>query len=334
MSGQYPMEELIVKYLQNELSKDETSRLIQWLENDPLNRKVFENMVSHWKLDQQEISDVKHRVFTKVTGEPTQTVIRQSYVIRRPIRRLLQLAAVLIMAGTISIITWKIARPVTDQMQSAQAILIEKEALNGQKLSFELSDGTWVKLNSGSKLVYPKAFKEDSRTVQLTGEGFFHVQRDETRPFTVKADMVDVRVLGTAFNVRSYVDESEIAVSVQSGKVGVSSSETNGDLILASNERAIYRTKDRTLHKDMIADNLLVFGWVDKQLTFKDERFEEVLKALTRWFDIEFEVVWTVDEAKRFTGSYENPSLKVVMESLSYAYGFSYEINGKKVIIK
>ena len=120
----------------------------------------------------------------------------------------------------------------------------------GSQTKVILPDSSVVCLNSGSVLKYDPAFlRKKSREVYLIGEGYFEVQKNPEKPFIVHADDINVKVLGTVFNVRSYPEDSEIEVSLIKGKVNVfSASETRDNVILASDEQLTYDKRSCLLY--------------------------------------------------------------------------------------
>ncbi len=215
---------------------------------------------------------------------------------------------------------------------------IEKRAADGQKMAFQLSDGSTIKLNSGSKFIYPEKFEADKREVFLEGEAFLEIQKDSTRPFSVVAGDIRTVVLGTSFNIKAYEDDERIEVALVSGKVSLTNrnfeyNSTEGQVILESNEMAVYhKEKKRTEKSNFDPDKIL--GWKHKTIYFEDSDFEEVVKTLERWYGVTFIIKSTKELDKGFAGMYTNKPLQTVMEGISFTYGFEYEINDNIVIIK
>jgi len=327
------MEHLISKYLINDLTREEEVKLKSWLEEDALNRKVFENIVADWKLSADEILTSKSAVLDRIVNSATPSHELPKERSLGAFDYLIRVAAVMVL-GIGLYLVWDATNSAETSHVATQEVQIEKEAANGQKLTFELSDGTIVKLNSGSMLSYPKVFSESKREVTLVGEAFFDVARDESRPFKIKSGEVNVQVLGTSFNVRSYPDAEQIEVAVKTGSVSVESSFSESDVVLVPDEMVVYTTGNNFFDKKRIEDSQQVFGWMDQALIFEDRGIKDIIKELSRWYDVKFEIKRELDYKKAFTARYKNPTLKAVLESLSYAYDFEYEIDGKKVIIK
>ena len=330
------MDHLINKFLSGSLTKEESQQLELWLEKDIKNRVEFENIVAHLNHQDTEIEATKARVFNKVIS--TKSDLKDSRLTnRQKLQYILKVAAVFIIVfGSILMLIQPnyLLNTQSEVTQNHAASQIEKETAYGQQLSFKLPDGTMVKLNAGSKLIYPKNFTDQSREVTLIGEGYFDVKRDEKRPFPIQANNINIRVLGTSFNVRSYSDEDNISVGVRSGLVSVSSLNGDQEMLLHENDLANYSSKTDKLQKDIIDESALVFGWIDRELVLKDYTIDQILVELSRWYNVEFKLEGKLDMSRKFTTRYNDPTLKSVLESLSYVYEFNYEINEKTVTLK
>ena len=207
---------------------------------------------------------------------------------------------------------------------------ITKVTQPGQKLTIRLPDGTKVILNSESKLIYSVPFIS-KRKVRLTGEAFFDVVEDPNKPMFVHAGNIITRVVGTSFNVRSYPDESEATVSVVSGKVEVSDS-TGHEASLIPNFQGVFNFKKEQLLVTSFSIQKVV-GWKDGMMVFDQTPLPVVFKSLERWYGVEFHITDKSLLDGMYTGQYENASLEKVLEGVSYASGFDYQMKNKKVII-
>lgn len=325
------MEQLIFKYLNEKLTVQEEITLREWLESNSENRQVFENMVSYWKLSETQINSSKERVFSNIidaaqkSSKKTKESSSWKYVWR--------IAAILVLATGLGLVFNYVENRFAGEQQG-DLVFIEKEAQYGQKLICELPDGSTVKLNSGSKISYPKHFKGSNREVSLSGEAFFDVFRNPERPFVIRTSQMNITVLGTSFNVNAYTEDAISSVAVKTGKVAVKSTVNDQEVTLLPNEKVQVAAQDAMMKKGSVQNDEKVFGWLEQTLMFEDDDLPTIITRLERWYDVKVEVVRKMNEKKTFTGKYKNPSLRAVMESLSYAYDFEYELNGKKVIIK
>ena len=165
----------------------------------------------------------------------------------------------------------------------------------GGQFAVVLPDGSRVWLNADSKLKYPTSFKGDSRTVELIGEGYFEVERDEKRPFRIKSKDQVVTVLGTKFNINSYEDESFMRTTLLEGSVQVEKGQQS--LILKPGEQArvkesIQVAKVNTLHS---------MAWKNGDFIFRNESIRDIMRQVSRWYDVEIEYQGG-NESLRFGG--------------------------------
>lgn len=153
----------------------------------------------------------------------------------------------------------------------------------GGEYNLQLSDNTKVYLNAGSSLRYPVRFTGDKREVVLIGEGYFEVAKDSTKPFIVKAGNIDVRVLGTAFNVNAYPDEECISTTLVEGKVQVDYGTERQ--FMQPGTRLVYDKSDG--HAEISAVDVEVYtSWKDGYYYFKRETLENIMDVLSRWYDL------------------------------------------------
>ncbi len=325
------MEELIYKYVRNKLTKAEKLRLQEWINEDPENARLFKNFVGHWKLSDFDVDLLKHKVWQKMphqNGSPSHERATFSWT-------WLKVAAVLVAVLGISFYLWKDQIIPVDQVAIVdKPVIIEKVAERGQKLTVKLPDGSMVKLNSDSRLSYLSNFGNQPRDIQLTGEAFFEVERDETRPFRILSGDLQVEVLGTSFNVNAYPDQHAAIVAVRTGKVSVSNSARTMGTVLVKQEKLVFSNANGSFSKEVFSDAQLAYGWIDNYLSFNDLNLEEAMALIGKWFDMEYVIMNKQNTNKQITAKFNNPSLKNVMENLSYSYEFKYEINENGIVIK
>jgi len=213
-----------------------------------------------------------------------------------------------------------------------------KQTGKGEKLTFQLADGSLVKLNSNSKLVFPEFFDANNRTVTLKGEAFFEIEKDADRPFRIITGDIGTQVLGTSFNVKSYnMKVDPITVAVVTGKVSVGSFEGNTvreGVMLEPGEMASYNQEEKSFEKSTFRYDEAI-GWRDGILYFNDLDIKSIIKVIERWYDVKVILEKdNIDLDKDFTGKYKNKTLDAVLKGLSFAYDFEYKIDHHIVVIK
>lgn len=153
----------------------------------------------------------------------------------------------------------------------------------GGEYTVTLSDGTKVYLGPFSSLSYPVTFTGEERVVKLSGEAYFDVTRDERHPFIVKMDDMKVKVLGTSFNLRNYRDEAYTEATLVSGRVRVYTN--NDSCILEPNYQALLEKSDELLTTRKVDVGEYV-DWKDGKLNLRNQRLEDILTRLSKWYDI------------------------------------------------
>ena len=153
----------------------------------------------------------------------------------------------------------------------------------GGEYQIVLADGTRVWLNSATKLIFPQNFTGKERRVMLSGEAFFDVARDESKPFIVETSRMDVKVLGTRFNVNAYTDNEVVSTTLVDGSVEVASG-TQKPITLVPGEQAYGEAGE--LEKREVNIRLYT-SWIDGRFMFNNVELEEIAKQISRWYDVE-----------------------------------------------
>ena len=163
------------------------------------------------------------------------------------------------------------------------------ETLTGMEYTLALSDGSLVYLNAETSVKYPVVFGESERMVELDGEAYFEVAKDASRPFIVRMNGVDVKVTGTSFNARAYRNEGKVVTTLIEGCV-----EVNGKTIVPG-EQARYEMGNGDLEVAKVDVEHFV-AWKEGYFVFRNERLEDVMRTLARWYKVEYHFM---DEASK-----------------------------------
>lgn len=223
----------------------------------------------------------------------------------------------------------------------------------GSKSKIQLPDGTQVWLNGDSKIEYNENFNGKFREVKLTGEAFFDVVKNKEKPFIIHTSEMDVRVLGTAFNVRSYPGESTTETALIRGSVEIFLRKNpykkyllkpNDKLVLLNNitpaadstnpddiEKQTVRMKKVRL--DKAGTDVVETMWVKNKLAFDNEQLEKILSETERWYNVKIELKNEKAKLFRFSGVFENKPLTDVMEALCLAAHLHYQVKDAAVTI-
>lgn len=158
----------------------------------------------------------------------------------------------------------------------------------GGQYQLTLSDGTKVWLNAESSLRYPTAFTGSDRKVELTGEGYFEVAHNAEKPFKVEAGGMDVKVLGTSFNINAYVDENVSKATLIQGFVAVKS-KLGESFVLQPGNQAVLQRSNNYFTKIELVNIEQVMAWKNGYFSFQNASLRDIMRQLSRWYDIEIE---------------------------------------------
>lgn len=206
----------------------------------------------------------------------------------------------------------------------------------GKKFEVQLSDGTIVYLNAGTSLRYPVQFaKNQSRQVYLTGEAFFEVSKDKAHPFTVNAQEVSVEVLGTKFNVNSYIEDASTNVVLVEGKVSLYKDKKTAENqvyltpgLKGSNIRGQQKIITESVNTDYYT------AWVTGSLVFKNASFDAIIKTLERRYNVTVINKNKILGKEIFNARFDNEPIEVVLKYFSDSYAIDYKINEDQITIK
>ncbi len=190
----------------------------------------------------------------------------------------------------------------------------------------KLADGSSVVLNKGSKLEYPDVFDDSVREVSLVGEGYFEIAHDAKRPFIVYTGKVRTTVLGTAFNIRAYPDQSDITVTVTRGKVKVSNNEKVLGIINPDQQITI-NTAQASAEQQAI-DSHAVTAWMERDVFFDDVTIGQALEQLEKRFNIKVALENGDISGCRFTATF------VQGEDIGQILRILCDFNNAKLVIK
>lgn len=212
----------------------------------------------------------------------------------------------------------------------------------GEKSQLVLSDGTHVWINSGSHFKYPSQFKAKSREVFLTGEAFFDVEHDEEKAFTVTTKDSQIKVLGTAFNVKSYPDDAKTRTTVVRGLVSVQSTLHKIPAVFIHPNQAVEIKSDYV--QSQSGDNTLKIldevnvnasiSWKDQSLVFADEPLEDMVKKMERWFNVKIVLNDERLRQERYNGKFvNNETVYQVLEAIKITTPIQYSAKNNEIII-
>lgn len=322
---------IIAKSFSEKLDEHETAELENWKSSSRENLKEYNDFVSIWT----QSASLK---MPNTINEPTalNTIHNNSEIFssrKRWINWLMQAAAVFVLSIVFSGIYNYLNKEDRENIiaeSSSLPVYQEIKAAYGTQAKVELADGTIVYLNSGSKLRFPVTFdNQKQRKVNLDGEGYFSVTKMEQHPFIVETSQMNIKVLGTIFNVDAYSDNSMINVALVKGSVELQQNigESTVDLMkLVHNQVASLNKTDKTLVKTDVADLYKYTAWINGRIVFYDDPIQTVVEKLGKWYNVDITISDKRLENYRFTGTFMNESLEQILSILSRTSQMSYII--------
>jgi ferric-dicitrate binding protein FerR (iron transport regulator) len=324
-------ETLLIRYLNHSCSPSEIKEIERWVAADRANAEWLFEMERIWALknerrfsEPQTIDRMFDRLWTRLQKQkPVVEPVRKTF--RWPVAFKYAAAAVIVALLSVNLyFLWK-GQPDTYVENTI-------EVPKGQRITLTLSDATKVWLNSQTTFTWPSVFSAKNRTVKLVGEGFFEVSKNASKPFIVESPLLNVKVLGTKFNVKTYPYESTY-VTLSEGNVEITAGNGNYKLMLSPNQQAVYsETSGLTLHKNINPD--LEKLWTVGELSFYDQTLASIAADLERRFDLQIRIVGEELAEDRFTCRFrENTAIEQILANLKETKRLNYKISGREIEI-
>ena len=329
------IDELIANYLTEGLDKNALDELKTWIAASAENQQYFIRQREIWfSAVSREAASVydKDKAFENFRNrvesqKEIQSTSRRGFSLSA-LWRYAAVVAIIIAVGCISY--WQGEVNVKDTFAD-----ISVEAPLGSKTKLYLPDGTLVWLNAGSRMTYSQGFGVDNRKVELEGEGYFEVKRNEKIPFFVKTKDLQLQVLGTKFNFRDYPEDHEVVVSLLEGKVGLNNLlREEKEAVLSPDERAVLNKANGLLTVESVtASN--ASQWTDGYLFFDEELLPDIAKELERSYNVKIHIANDSLKTFRFYGNFvrREQNIQEVLEALASTEKMQYKIEERTITI-
>ena len=329
------IDELIANYLTEDLDKNALDELKTWIAASAENQQYFIRQREIWfSAVSREAASVydKDKAFENFRNrvesqKEIQSTSRRGFSLSA-LWRYAAVVAIIIAVGCISY--WQGEVNVKDTFAD-----ISVEAPLGSKTKLYLPDGTLVWLNAGSRMTYSQGFGVDNRKVELEGEGYFEVKRNEKIPFFVKTKDLQLQVLGTKFNFRDYPEDHEVVVSLLEGKVGLNNLlREEKEAVLSPDERAVLNKANGLLNVESVtASN--ASQWTDGYLFFDEELLPDIAKELERSYNVKIHIANDSLKTFRFYGNFvrREQNIQEVLEALASTEKMQYKIEERNITI-
>jgi len=245
----------------------------------------------------------------------------------------LQVAAVLLIG--LGIFLFKTFRSQDSAIKPVTYTLISAPA--GMKKQFTLPDGSSVYLNSDSRVSVPSDFGVKNRRILLSGEAFFVVTHNASKPFSIESGKLVIADIGTSFNVKAYPDESQIKVAVESGEVCIEKTDAGNKLktiarSLVHNQQLTYnnQSQEHMLNYVQASD---ISSWKQNKLRFDNASFSDIARTLERWYNVKLVLKNDNPHLRHYTVSFNNEPVDKVLYVLERLSGMNYRINNKNIVV-
>jgi len=364
--------ELIAKKLSGEATVEELGELESLLKANPDMHYPMQTVADLWHQATPDTEDA-HPAFSRhedrMKGLGIHLSPQEEYVFDTPAagnkRKYLlsSLSLVLVLAvGYFAYLLWDPSG--SKILAKTPADKSEVSTKYGSRTKLQLPDGTQVWLNSGSKLSYDKTYGNGLREVILSGEAYFDVVKNPAQPFVIHTNTIDIKVLGTAFNVKSFPGEKNTETSLIRGSIEVTFRNRPAEkIILKPNEKLITANDDTTrelpvnagkikaavvknntpqepivlvshlTYSNNIDSTVIETSWMENKLIFRSETFEDLAIRMERWYGIKIRFADDDIKPKKVNGIFENETIQQALKALQLITPFNYKINKNEIVI-
>lgn len=306
--------ELLLKYIEGNATNQEKESIVYWLDSDPENMREY---LALRKLHDITIWQTSPSV--KIAQKPIRKI--QNWSVKHIYIQVMKIAAVFLIAILVSRFLFPDSKP--ENSVAMQTIRVPA----GQRAEITLVDGTKVWLNAKTTFIFPNYFSESSRNVTLDGEGFFNVSSNKLKPFIVKTEKYNIKVLGTQFNLMAYSGKDIFETSLLEGSVEIIKAGSSKGILIKPDER-IFQENNSLVIAPIIHPNH--FLWKEGIISFNDESFPEIVNKLELYFDLKIEVKNKKILNYRCTGKFRTKDgVEHILKVLQLSNTFSYKIDDK-----
>ena len=320
---------LLPDYFSGDLRDEDLKTVNQWRESSPENEAHYRDSLKAWEsfpllkeMEQFNSFEALRRVNKRI--EESFTFKFLNFI------KLIAAVLVLPLIAYSGYVTFH--NSTLKKMIAAHGVMQTISSRQGMVSQFQLADGTKVWLNSNSELQFPSVFAGDYREVKLKGEAYFEVFKNKSQPFRVVADEFSVEVFGTSFNLTNYREEKKSEVILVEGKVRTSAIHkemTTDNGLLRPGQMGVYCESTGKFHTEEVNVDKYI-SWRDGNLIFRDDKMEEVVKRLSRWFNVE--IVLSDPEIKSYIykANFRNENLMQVLNLLKMSAPIDFRITERK----
>lgn len=321
------IEAIIVKSLQGQASRAEEQALQEWLGEGPEQGRRYEQVKSLWEAAGEvdfSLDPDTGREWERLAARlPPAGRTAGVKALRFPAWRFA--AAAVVLAGLLGLLVLYFGGP------GGPAVAQEFTALPGERQEAQLPDGTRLALNAGSRLQMLEGFNQEERRLRLEGEAYFQVAANAEKPFFIEAEGAQVRITGTAFNLRAYPEDAAVRLTVTEGSVRFSPVKKGAGRVLAAGNAAGMDKASGRIRA--IPFDERAAAWQSGILVFDNTPWPEALRSLARYYALE-----VTDETKlqnkRYSAVFDNQPLEATLQVMQATLGFEAELKGRRLLLK
>lgn len=322
--------ELATKILAGEASAAEQEKFNVYLRNEEY-RQLYDWLREEWQKELKykpgefDLERGLRKLRSKITDATEADTQQKSRILS--LKRVLQVAASLLVLISISIFIYRLSAPHNAKQQTE---MVTVSAQRGERKTIKLPDGSTVSLNSGAIIQYPAAFSGDNRQIHLTGEAFFDVTTDKKKPFVVTAGGFETTVLGTSFDVNQ--TEGTIYVTVETGRVRVAKAGRPEEVTLEKGQQATFDPSQDRFRKTAVVTAKYT-DWKNHTLRFDEITVGEAFEKMEAWYDVTIQCNSAALLNRTIKGTYHNEPLQNVLDDLAYMIGITYTYQSADTLI-
>ncbi len=344
----FDKEDLIIRFLAGETTPLESKHLSEWLAESAENLSYFNSIRTIW-LASSQISPLTLEANSQ---NEKNRELKSKGVQRNVLNLTLKVAAILLLAVISGVVLYN----QLSESNKLSPATVAFEATLGSRAVATLPDGTKVWLNSGSKLVYDESYNAESREVKLTGEAYFNVVTNPSKPFVVKTGKINIKALGTKFNVKAYPEDASIVTTLEKGKVVIEGKDSHDREFMVEMKPketvTYYKKEDNTgtiKKKNSVDDKIeeklpeandisapvtkteqvkteLFTSWKDSRWVIEKQKLGDLARDLERRYNIKIQFATDSIKKFHFSGSIENETIEQVMVIMRHTIPLKYKI--------
>jgi transmembrane sensor len=321
-----PYQDLLIKYFSGEAGPEEAMLAGDWIK-DPANRAEYESLLKLWNLSGgQRIGNAPP---AGESWEELQLQLGERKAAKARSIKLFRYAAAAAAITGIAVLSSLLLHRRPSPADPHVAVV--SETAGDSLRTIPLSDGSVVSLNKNSVIRYNASFNRQERRILLSGEAFFDVTPNASKPFTVSVGDLSIRVVGTSFNVRTGAEGGSVEVQVKSGVVKMMASK--GEITVSRNQTGIYFTGSRKLLvKNGVDVNSL--SYATRTFQFNDLSLLEVCRYLEKSFSVRIDIDREKFSDCRITAQFDNKPLPYILDVIAATVNATYKINNEQVYIE